>query len=190
MRLGRLAGRQAHKQAGSVWVTGRSAVGRLVRQAGERGSRHWLNHEIGRCWGGVRVDLLPRRLAHGRSQHKYCRQRGGLGSFGKRVTCCVCTKTECVHQVCPVIPPTVQSAAPKRCCRDSHGFCCDCDVFNFGINAPNRGGLDCAAVSAQKSAHCLRFNESWWFYVRVTLLGMGAVPACRPGPDSSVTWHA
>ncbi len=51
-------------------------------------------------------------------------------------------------------------------CSNSQGFCCKCDLFNFGTNTElTRGNLQCGLISLKKSAHCLRHDDAWWFYV-------------------------
>lgn len=51
-------------------------------------------------------------------------------------------------------------------CRDSQGFCCGCPFFNLGGNAGiTRANLDCGLFNVKKSAHCLRWDDNWWFIV-------------------------
>ncbi|KAL4437103.1 hypothetical protein ABPG75_004242 [Micractinium tetrahymenae] len=47
---------------------------------------------------------------------------------------------------------------------DSQGFCCGCPFFNLGGSAGiTRANLDCGLFNIKKSAHCLRWDDNWWF---------------------------
>uniref|UniRef100_A0A1D2A410 Generative cell specific-1/HAP2 domain-containing protein n=1 Tax=Auxenochlorella protothecoides TaxID=3075 RepID=A0A1D2A410_AUXPR len=52
---------------------------------------------------------------------------------------------------------------------DSQGFCCECTLVNGYWTNYMRGSLYCPAAAGKSpsqylaSAHCLRFNDDWWF---------------------------
>ncbi|KAL4424812.1 hypothetical protein ABPG77_000852 [Micractinium sp. CCAP 211/92] len=47
---------------------------------------------------------------------------------------------------------------------DSQGFCCGCPVINLGGSAGiTRANLDCGLFNLKKSAHCLRWDDNWWY---------------------------
>ena len=64
-------------------------------------------------------------------------------------------------------------------CRNSQGFCCNCDLgltlsgtFEGGSSQLQRGNPNCNFLSnglflggVPGSAHCLRLDDSWWFLV-------------------------
>ena len=100
---------------------------------------------------------------------------------------------------CPLARPAALPPPPRS---DSQGFCCDCgSLINFGGDDGqlSRGNLDCGGfIQTQDSAHCLRFDNTWWHAVSAGSGcagrgwgGAGRSGACRwAGAAGNKGWDA